>query len=606
MLRNISISIRAKLALGFGLIVAIVLVLQVLGYRNVERLAQANEWDRHTLEVLLETEKIATSVLQIQSSTRGFMLTGNETVVGPMAQEENLGRKHLARALALTTDDPAQQTRLLRLAPLFDDWMRGVIWPLIDKRRALNKTVGVSQQVATSADVLNGAKTVAAIRALIGEVGTREQSLLQQRRRDALEVRQASDRQLFGGGAAAVVLAGLVAALLARVILRPIDSLYSAVTDIAAGHAGARAAVLSHDEMGRVASEFNRMAQAVEDSYHTLEESAQQLQGKVNALLDVVSQAATGDLTGKIAVVGQDAIGRMGEGLQAMLANLRRLIEDVQRAGIQVASTSTEIAASVRQHEATAIGHAETSVDILATTQEISANSRELLKTMENATVIAEYTTSATADAQVNLKRMDASMNGMLAATDSLTAKLAALSEKAANINGVLTTIKKVADQTNILSLNAAIEAEKAGEAGRGFSVVASEIRRLADQTSVSTADIAQMLNEMQSAVAASVMGMDKFCQEIRFSVGDARQVAGQLSGVMDQVQTLAPQFDLVLRGMRSQAQGANQISDTMRQFSNANQQTAHALKSTMDAVRQLQAAAGMLQSSVSTFAVHA
>ncbi len=88
---------------------------------------------------------------------------------------------------------------------------------------------------------------------------------------------------------------------------------------------------------------------------------------------------------------------------------------------------------------------------------------------------------------------------------------MAALSDKASNINSVLNTITKVADQTNILSLNAAIEAEKAGEAGRGFSVVATEIRRLADQTSVSTWDIEQMLKEMQSAVSASVMGMDKF-----------------------------------------------------------------------------------------------
>ncbi len=121
-------------------------------------------------------------------------------------------------------------------------------------------------------------------------------------------------------------------------------------------------------------------------------------------------------------------------------------------------------------------------------------------------------------------------MQHMVSATDSINAKLAALSEKASNINSVLITITKVADQTNILSLNAAIEAEKAGDAGRGFSVVATEIRRLADQTSVSTWDIEQMLKEMQSAVSASVMGMDKFSEEIRRSVGEVRQVAEQLS----------------------------------------------------------------------------
>jgi methyl-accepting chemotaxis protein WspA len=223
---------------------------------------------------------------------------------------------------------------------------------------------------------------------------------------------------------------------------------------------------------------------------------------------------------------------------------------------------------------------------------------------MEEATEVADYTTAATADAQDNIKRMDETMQQMVAATDAIGAKLAALSEKASTINGVLTTITKVADQTNILSLNAAIEAEKAGEAGRGFSVVASEIRRLADQTSVSTWDIEQMLKEMQSAVAASVMGVDKFAEEIRRNVGEARHVGEQLSAMMDQVRKLAPRFDLVLQGMQSQAVGASQISETMTQLSDASQQTVDSLKATSEAVHQLQFAANELQHSVASFAV--
>src|SRR6201999_4020148 len=107
-------------------------------------------------------------------------------------------------------------------------------------------------------------------------------------------------------------------------------------------------------------------------------------------------------------------------------------------------------------------------------------------------------------------------------------AKLTVLSEKAGNINQVVTTITKVADQTNLLSLNAAIEAEKAGEYGRGFAVVATEIRRLADQTAVATYDIEQMVKEIQSAVATGVMGMDKFSQEVRRGVGEVQQVSWQ------------------------------------------------------------------------------
>src|ERR1700681_3630636 len=110
-------------------------------------------------------------------------------------------------------------------------------------------------------------------------------------------------------------------------------------------------------------------------------------------------------------------------------------------------------------------------------------------------------------------------------ASASINERLAVLSDKAGNIGTVVTTITRVADQTNLLSLNAAIEAEKAGEYGRGFAVVATEIRRLADQTAVATYDIEQMVKEMQQAVSAGVMGMDKFSEEVRRGVADVRSV---------------------------------------------------------------------------------
>jgi methyl-accepting chemotaxis protein WspA len=599
------LSIKSKITAGLGAIVAIFLLLLALAYNNFAKLSEANRWDRHTLEVLLETNHITTSMLQVQSSTRGFMLTGNETLVVPIEKEEAGVRAHVARSRALTSDNPNQQERLRRLEPMLENWINNVIQPLIDKRRELNKAAGVSQQVASAADVLNGSRTVAEIRKLIDEVAEEETRLLAARSKDSAALQQAMFLLLGAGALVCLALAAIIAYLLTNALLNPLNNLTRAVGQIAAGDQGARAVVGANDELGKVAVEFNRMAQAIQDSQARELAATNELRGKVDSLLGVVSKAASGDLTGEVRIGGSDAIGRLGDGLKTMFVNLRRLLNDVQKAGIQVTTSATEIAASAKQQEATGIEQAQTSIEILSTTKEISANTSQLLRTMEDATAVADYTTSATAEAQNNLKRMDLTMQHMVSATDSINAKLAALSEKASNINSVLITITKVADQTNILSLNAAIEAEKAGDAGRGFSVVATEIRRLADQTSVSTWDIDQMLKEMQSAVSASVMGMDKFSEEIRRSVGEVHHVAEQLSGVMDQVQKLAPQFDLVLQGMQSQAVGASQISDTMMQLNDATQQTVESLKATSEAVHQLQYAASDLQSSVATFAVN-
>ena len=596
-----NLSIRNKLVAGFGAIVAIILCLLILAYHNFARLSDANLWNRHTLEVLRELDTIATSVLQIQSSTRGYLLTGNENLVTPIRNEYATARAHVKRAQAITTDNAQQQDRLRRLDTLLVTWMEQVVTPQIERRR----TAGAAMTAQAEAGVLAGTGSVASLREVLDDVEAEENRLLVQRQKDTDELRQTMKTLLTGGAVICVALAILISTLLVRAVSRPLHSLMSAAGQIAGGVHGARAEVLSRDDLGQVALEFNRMAQAIEDSQAKEFAATNELRAKVDMLLDVVSRAASGDLTGTVTIAGSDAIGRLGEGLGTMLGSLRTLVSNVQRAGIQVTTSATQIAASARQQEATGIEQAQTSVEVLSTTREISANTSQLLRTMEEAGEVADYTTAATAEAQGNLTRMDQSMQQMVAATDAITAKLATLSEKASNINSVLTTITKVADQTNILSLNAAIEAEKAGEAGRGFAVVAAEIRRLADQTSVSTWDIEQMLKEMQSAVSASVMGMDKFTEDIRRSVDEARHVAEQLSGMTEQVRKLAPRFDLVLQGMQSQAVGASQITETMTQLSDASQQTVDSLKATSEAVHQLQYAATDLQQTVATFSVN-
>ncbi|MYM89258.1 HAMP domain-containing protein [Rugamonas sp. FT82W] len=604
MLKNVRI--KSKLAIGFGAVVATILVLLAMAYLNFSKLSDARQWDRHTLEVLHEADRTSIAVLELQSAERGYVLSGDDKLLASGAEAEATLEQRLQRLVALTADNPVQQERLRRLHTMVNQWLTQVYHPLLDKRRALGQNVSAADQLGHGAELRSGARDVGAIRALIDEATADETRLLDGRTRTSQNLQETMSLVLILGGSLCVALAIVIGLVLAGALLAPLNNLMHALGRIAAGEQSARAAVLSGDEIGQVTGEFNRMAQAIQDSQASELAATNLLKSKVDSLLGVVSRAASGDLTGKIEVAGEDAIGQLAHGLDRMFENLRSLLNNVQKAGIQVTSSATEIAASAKQQESTGIEQAQTSAEVLATTKEISASTAQLLKTMEDATAVADYTTSATADAQTNLRRMDNTMQHMVSATDSINAKLAALSEKASNINSVLVTITKVADQTNILSLNAAIEAEKAGEAGRGFSVVATEIRRLADQTSVSTWDIEQMLKEMQSAVSASVMGMDKFSEEIRRSVGEVRQVTDQLSGVMDQVQKLAPQFDAVLQGMQSQAVGAQQISETMMQLSDATRQTVESLKATSEAVHQLQYAAGDLQSSVANFAVTA
>ncbi|MSR80003.1 MAG: methyl-accepting chemotaxis protein, partial [Gemmataceae bacterium] len=201
-------------------------------------------------------------------------------------------------------------------------------------------------------------------------------------------------------------------------------------------------------------------------------------------------------------------------------------------------------------------------------------------------------TSQLAVDGRENLGLMEVSMASLSEATGSISTKLGTIREKAGAINVVVTTITKVADQTNLLSINAAIEAEKAGEAGRGFLVVAREIRRLADQTAVATLDIEQMVRHMQQAVNSGIMEMDKFSEQVRGGMKQVNTISHKLARIMQQVQGQDTQFRQVELGVTHQAEGAQQIDTAIAHLGGGVQQVTTTSK-------EFQLASGHLKDSV-------
>ena len=321
-------------------------------------------------------------------------------------------------------------------------------------------------------------------------------------------------------------------------------------------------------------------------------------------IIYAIKQVIKGDLTQHLEFGRHDEFGLLIKGFNQMVTYLRELVAQIQNSGIQVTSSITELAATNKQQEVTANEHAATTSEIAASTTEIAATGAHLLDTMKKVNSLTKNAAFAAEEGQVGLKGMDNTMSKMENATGSIVTKLQILNDKASNIAGVVKTINKVADQTNLLSLNAAIEAEKAGEYGSGFAVVATEIRRLADQTAVATFDIAQMVKEVQSAISAAVMGIDKFAEDASSSVKDVSVISEQLSGVIEQVEVLMPQVETLTGGIEAQTQGAKQISDAIGQLNEAAQQTAESLTQTSTSISQLHNAALGLQEGAARFKV--
>ncbi len=324
----------------------------------------------------------------------------------------------------------------------------------------------------------------------------------------------------------------------------------------------------------------------------------------MNRIVQILDIMRTGDLSRRLNLERKDEFGAVETGFNDMMTELTALVSQAQRSSVQVTTSVTEIAATSKQQQATATETAATTTEIGATSREIAATSRDLVRTMTEVSTAADQASVLAGSGQQGLARMEDTMHSVMGAADLVNAKLAILNEKAGNINQGVVTIVKVADQTNLLSLNAAIEAEKAGEYGRGFAVVATEVRRLADQTAVATYDIEQMVREIQSAVSAGVMGMDKFSEEVRRGMAEVQQVGEQLSQIIHQVQALAPRVLMVNEGMQAQATGAEQINHALVQLGDASSQTVESLRQASFAIDELSQVAVGLRSGVSRFKV--
>ncbi len=311
-----------------------------------------------------------------------------------------------------------------------------------------------------------------------------------------------------------------------------------------------------------------------------------------------------GDLSRRLDEQGRDETAVLARLINRMLDHLVHLIQRVQRAGIQVASSAKQLSASIKEQEASTTEYAATANQVAASIREITSTSRDLSYALNETNQLVQQTDELAGNSQSRLENMNESMNRMTGSSQSITNHLAEMSEKAASINSMVTTINKIADQTNLLSLNAAIEAEKAGEYGRGFAVVASEIRRLADQTAVATYDIEQMVKEVQSTVASGVMSMDRFTEELHHSVEDARIASEEMRKVINMVKAFAPHMESINEGLNTQKQEAEEISDAMLNLSEAAQQTADLVSQSNRSIHDLDEAVSSLQAAVSLFVV--
>ena len=319
-----------------------------------------------------------------------------------------------------------------------------------------------------------------------------------------------------------------------------------------------------------------------------------------------LQELATGDadLSKRLPVSSQDEIGQLSAGFNTFIDKLSAIVKQVQTSGIDVNSSTTSIGAFTKELEASVNQQLASSNEVVATAGQISKTSQDLATTMNEVAALLQRTAEFANQGREGLLRMESAIHQMEDASHSFAGRLSGIDTKTQTITVVVSTIKKVATQTQLLSFNAAIEAEKAGEFGQGFAVVASEIRKLSDQTSVATVEIANTIKEMTAAVSAGVLNMDQFKEQVKQSVEEVKSVSTLLTTIIERVHSLTPQFQALTDGMQSQSISAEQIRQAMVELRDAAYHTSKSLKDSVQMVGQLNRASQGLYREVGRFKI--
>lgn len=396
------------------------------------------------------------------------------------------------------------------------------------------------------------------------------------------------------------IVAVLVTMLITLPLTRQVRSITNMLAEVENGNYQARAEVLSGDELGVIAGSLNSMADNTLDLIQT-QNQRDQIQASIMKLLDEVSDVADGDLRVE-AEVTAEFTGAIADAFNFMIGALREVVRNVQATTLQVNSSAQEIQASANR---LTIGSEAQANQIGETTAAIEEMAQSIQQVASNTAESAAVAEDARTNAHKGYEAVRNTIRGMDRIREQVqeTAKrIKRLGESSQEIGEFTQLIGDIADRTSILALNASIQAAMAGEAGQGFAVVAEEVERLADRANDAAKQIATLISTIQGETAQAVASMEDNIRE----VVEGSKVATEAGAALQEIDSVSDRLAELIRSIsqvtKSQATGADALTQAMTEISGVTQQSAQGTRQVALAINELTRLATELRESVSTF----
>ena len=571
--------VAAQIGTAFLLALIAIGIVGVLVYNDTTSMVKAYDARRHSFSVIQQTERVLSVVKDAETGQRGYLITGEERYLDPYMHALLIINSEIDGLRELTGNQPDQQRRLAVLEKNVQDKINE-----LKETVALRRTKGfdAALQVVLSD---KGKAAMETIRNTAADIENEEQHLFADRLKEAEATARKTFLTIEWGIALSALALFLIGFSLARRIAKPLRDVTKVAEKITAGDLSLDLPPMKRsDEVGALGRAFSRMNRSL------------------SLIADRAKKIADGDLTAQISPQSEKDV--LGNAFSAMSSSLRALMQEISDAVNVLGASSREILASTSQLASSAAESATAVTETTATVEEVKQTSQVSSQKGKQVADSAQRATEVADSGRQAVEKTIDGMNRIREQMESIAASIVRLSEQSQTIGEIIAVVDDLAAQSNLLAVNASIEAAKAGEHGRGFAVVAQEVKNLADQSKQATSQVRAILNEIQKATSVAVLATEQGNKAVEAGAAQS-QAAGAAIGTLNESIFEATQLATQIAATsQQQFVGMDQVALAMENIKSASTQTVASTRQAEDAAQNLHDLGKKLKGLVGQFKV--